>query len=82
MNYSNSDISDSGNLTGYRKLENVPYIIYNFPKILLWDNESQVFTKFNESTPLYMRDLYSIFIININNVREIFQKIMLEDYFT
>lgn len=58
MDYSEKDINEKGDFTNFKRLEKIPYLIYNFSEIL-----GEPFS--NNEAPMK-----SIFIININHLKE------------
>jgi len=63
LDFNDSQIDDSGNLTDYNKLEEVPFVAYNKPFIMQFDNP--------EENNEFMK---TVFIVNIRHLKEFVER--------
>ncbi|MDO8623317.1 MAG: hypothetical protein Q7R52_03650 [archaeon] len=71
FDYTKSDINNNGDLINFQDLEEVNYLVYNFPEILRWDKGQQIVQSLSNSD----HHIKTVFIVNINYLNEFLKEI-------
>jgi len=79
LDFEDKHIDNSGNLTDYNGLKEVPFLVYNFPEIMFWDNNAQML-KSRTSYESSHDNIKSIFFVNVNYLQDLIKMLCKDDY--
>ena len=71
VKYHQSDIQPEGDLKENIKIEEVPFVAYNTPRILKWDERKQDVSLCGHLSAGISREMKTILIVNINNLKKL-----------
>ena len=78
IEYTDEELNERGDLKDYQKIENVPYLAYNYPQILKWD-VSQTVGHIGTRNIEDSEHLKTIFVVNIERLKDFIDILILQD---